>query len=109
MAEPWICAKDLEERFGQVAGVEFVDAARYSIVEMRLNEGSSCRVVLQSALVASYKSRMWHGGVEELLYIPVVQSGTEVVGGVAIRVLGGWEREEFVGGDGVLGCGECEK
>jgi len=89
-ALPW-SAKDLEERFGQ-AGVKFVEAAGYRIVEMRLNEGSSARIVLQSALVASYKSGMWHGGVEEFLYTAVVP-GLEkptTVGGVALRV---WEAE----------------
>jgi len=87
-ALPW-SVQEMEERFGQ-AGVKFVEAAGYKIVEMRLNEGSSARVVLQSALVASYKSGMWHGGVEELLYTAVVP-GLEkptTVGGVALRV---WE------------------
>lgn len=44
------------------------EAAGYRISEMRLKEGSSARIVLQSALATSYKSRMWHGWVEELLY-----------------------------------------
>lgn len=101
-AWPW-SAKDLEERFGQ-AGVKFVEAAGYRIVEMRLNEGSSVRIVLQSALVASYKSGMWHGGVEELLYTAVVP-GMErptTVGGVALRV---WEAESGSGSN--LALTEC--
>jgi hypothetical protein len=43
--------------FGQ-AGVRLLEAAGYRISEMRLKEGSSARIVLQSALVTSYKSRM---------------------------------------------------
>ncbi|KAG0575612.1 hypothetical protein KC19_5G016800 [Ceratodon purpureus] len=87
---PW--SEDLEERFGKSGGVKFVEVAGYRIVEMRLKEGSSARVLLQSALVSSYKSRMWHGGLEELLYTAVVPGEDELttVGGVGLRV---WEGE----------------
>lgn len=68
------------------------EAAGYRISETRLKEGSSARIVLQSALVTSYKSRMWHGWVEELLYaITAVLPGMDasrrptMVGGVALR------------------------
>lgn len=99
-------AKDLEARFGQ-AGVKFVEAAGYQIVEMRLKEGSSARIVLQTALVASYKSRMWHGGVEELLYTAVVPGVEEsqrptTVGGVAVRVC-----EAGTGSESNLAATEC--
>jgi hypothetical protein len=61
--------EDLESRFGQ-AGLRLPEAAGCGISEMRLKEGSSARIVLQSALVTSYKSRMsrcpeWmHRGME---------------------------------------------
>lgn len=93
-AAPPSSVEDLERQFGQ-PGLKFVEAAGYRIVEMRLKEGSSARIELQSALVTSYKSRMWHGGVEELLHAVVVPGADashrpRLVGGVALRV---WESE----------------
>ncbi|XP_024365303.2 protein NDH-DEPENDENT CYCLIC ELECTRON FLOW 5 [Physcomitrium patens] len=84
--------EELQAKFGQ-PGVKFVEAAGFTIVEMKLKEGSSARVVLQSAFVASFKSRMWHGGVEELLRTLVVPGEDDSqrptpAGGVALRV---WE------------------
>jgi hypothetical protein len=106
-AEAFPCSvEDLEKRFGQ-AGVKFVEAAGYRIVEMRLHEGSRARVVVQSALVSSYKSRMWHGGLEELLHTAVVPGEDEsqrptTVGGVEMRV---WESE--AGSESNLAETEC--
>ena len=104
-ALPWT-VEDLEQKFGQ-AGVKFVEAAGYRIVEMRVNEGSSARIVLQNAVVSSYKSRMWHGGLEELLYTVVVPGEDEsqrptTVGGVALRV---WEVE--AGSESNLAATDC--
>lgn len=90
-SSPW-SAKELEEKFGQ-EGVKFVEAAGYRIAEMKLTEGSSARILLQNAFVASYKSKMWHGGVEELLYTAVVPGLEKLttVGGVALRL---WEDDD---------------
>jgi hypothetical protein len=63
--------------------------------------------VVQSALVSSYKSRMWHGGLEELLHTAVVPGEDEsqrptTVGGVEMRV---WESE--AGSESNLAETEC--
>lgn len=63
----------LEARFG-CAGVRFREAAGYTIVEMKLKDGSRARVLLQTAVISSYKTKMWHGGLEELLYTQVVEA-----------------------------------
>lgn len=70
-----------------------MEAAGYRIAEMKLTEGSSARIVLQSAFVASYKSRMWHDGVEELLYTAVVPGLEKLttVGGIGLRL---WEDDD---------------
>ena len=90
---PW--SEEVALRF-RAKGVKFVEVAGYRIVKMRLSEGSSARLVLQNALVSSYKSRMWHGGLEELLYTAVVPGRGELerpstFGGVGVRV---WEGED---------------
>ena len=89
----------LEARFG-CACVKFREAAGYTIVAMKLKDGSSARVLLQTAVISSYKSKMWHGGLEELLYTQVVEADgvgddddveeakrrPTTVGGIALRV-----------------------
>lgn len=63
----------LEARFG-CACVKFREAAGYTIVAMKLKDGASARVLLQTAVISSYKTKMWHGGLEELLYTQVVEA-----------------------------------
>lgn len=63
----------LEARFG-CACVKFREAAGYTIVAMKLKDGSSARVLLQTAVISSYKTKMWHGGLEELLFTQVVEA-----------------------------------
>lgn len=78
-----------EERFGQ-KGVSFKDAAGLSIVELKIENGSSARIVLQTGVVSSYKAAMWHGGVEEMLHTQVSASGIAqgpvISGGIVLSV-----------------------
>jgi hypothetical protein len=101
----------LEARFG-CACVKFREAAGYTIVAMKLKDGASARVLLQTAVISSYKTKMWHGGLEELLYTQVVEADGDgdvdddveeeakrrptTVGGIVLRVFDSEDESRMV-------------
>ncbi|KAM7269513.1 hypothetical protein ACFE04_025010 [Oxalis oulophora] len=74
----------LEEEFSG-HGVTFEGIGEYCVTKMKLHNGSTATLMLPSALITSYKAKMWHGGTMELLQTNV----TKGEGNVDAKIEGG--------------------
>ena len=65
-------------------GVDFVAAAGLNIARLRLANGCTAKLLVDSGQVTSYNAKMWHGGVEEVLFAAESNGadGSPVVGGM---------------------------
>ncbi|XP_023756797.1 protein NDH-DEPENDENT CYCLIC ELECTRON FLOW 5 [Lactuca sativa] len=81
-------------------GTSFTSLGESCVVRMGLDNGSVATLMLPSGLITSYKPRMWHGGLQELLHTSVSEEddgrGAVIRGGVslAFRCEGGGDDEE---------------
>lgn len=89
-APAFSAAEELQNKFG-CEGVRFLEVAALTIVELKLQNGATTRIVLPGAQITSYKPLRWHGGFEEFLYTVLkggeddeVDSTPELRGGVGL-------------------------
>ncbi|KAI3523202.1 hypothetical protein L1887_01260 [Cichorium endivia] len=84
-------------------GTSFTSLGESCVVRMGLDNGSGATLMLPSGLITSYKARMWHGGLQELLHTSVSEGdddrGAVIRGGVslAFRCEGGGDDDENLG------------
>ncbi|KAL4591792.1 hypothetical protein LXL04_004763 [Taraxacum kok-saghyz] len=68
-------------------GTSFTRLGESCVVRMGLDNGSVATLMLPSGLITSYKARMWHGGLLELLHTQVSEDdgrGAVIRGGVSL-------------------------
>ncbi|GLJ18069.1 hypothetical protein SUGI_0318790 [Cryptomeria japonica] len=74
-------AEYLENEFGG-RGLKFSRIGGTCVAEMKVENGSSARIVLPYGLITSYQPFMWHGGCVEVLH--TIVSSNSVQGGIGL-------------------------